>query len=160
WLLASTILGLLSSVKLVSPTFLDVWWLNYARVQPAHVNTLVYGWAMQAGMGVMLWLAARRSRQELRAGRAALGISIVFWNIGITLGVLGLFFGSSTSLQWLEFPNYVWPLLIIPFLIVAYRVLNFFMRSERTTGFLVTTWYIVGASLWFPWAFFTNWFFT
>ena len=160
WLLASTILGLLSSVKIYSPDTLNYWFLNYARVQPAHLDALIYGWAMQAGMGVMLWLAARRSRRELRSGRASLVISIIFWNIGITLGVLGLLFGDSTSMQWLEFPNYVWPLLIIPFLVVAYRVVKFFISSDRSGSFLVTTWYIMAAALWFPWVFLTTWFFT
>ena len=160
WLLASTILGLLSSVKLFAPGFLDFTFLNYSRIQPAHIDTLVYGWAMQAGMGVMLWLAARRSRQELRAGRAALVIGVIFWNIGITLGVLGLLFGYSTSIQWLEFPAYVWPLLIGPFLLVAYRVIVFFVTSQREGGFMVSSWYLLGASFWFPWIILTTIFFT
>ena len=145
WLLAATILGLLSTIKLYSPEFLNISYLNYARVQPAHLNALVYGWAMQGAFGVMIWLAARRSGRELRNGRAALIIAVIFWNVGITLGVLGILAGDSTSRQWLEFPHYVWPLLIIAFLIVAYRVLAFFIRAERKGGFMITSWYILAA---------------
>ena len=45
WLMASTIVGLLASVKHVFPNFLDqswLWFLQYGRLQPAHLTALIY----------------------------------------------------------------------------------------------------------------------
>ena len=159
WLLTSTVLGLVSSVKLYAPEFLDYDWLyflNYARIQPAHMSALIYGWAFQAGLGTMIWLAARRSGQELRNGKASIVVATFFWNIGITLGLIGIFFGQSSSIQWMEFPAYVWPLFIIAFLIIAYRLVMLFVMSEKEGGFKITTWYILAACFWFPWVFLTT----
>src|SRR5436190_14656756 len=93
WLLASTVMGLIASIKLVEPGFLDydwLWFLNYGRLQPAHVATLVYGWAMQAGLGAAIWLLARRSGTVLERGAGSMVTAGVFWNIGVTLGTVGI----------------------------------------------------------------------
>ncbi|MCE9519639.1 MAG: cbb3-type cytochrome c oxidase subunit I, partial [Verrucomicrobia bacterium] len=158
WLLAATLMGLLSSIKLYAPEFLDgAWlsWLNYGRLQPAHMNALIYGWAMQAGLGVAIWLVARRTGTVLQRGAGTLVTAGVFWNIGVTLGVVGIFSGSGTSLQWLEFPVWVWPLMLTAFLMIAWRLVAMFLAAPRSEGFQISTWYIIGACFWFPWIYLT-----
>ncbi len=158
WLLAATVLGLVSSVKLYAPEFLDsdwTWFLNYARVQPAHMNALIYGWAMQAGLGTMIWLMARRTGQELK-GASTVIIATIFWNIAVTLGLLSILFHGSTSMQWLEFPKYLWPIFTISFLMIATRLVGMFARAHKEgEGFMITSWYILGACFWFPWIYLT-----
>ena len=42
WLMLSTVLGVLSAIKLVEPGFLgDCQFISYGRLQPAHINALV-----------------------------------------------------------------------------------------------------------------------
>jgi cytochrome c oxidase cbb3-type subunit 1 len=97
WLMASTVLGVLASIKSFAPEFLDVSFLSFGRLQPAHVNALVYGWGVQAALGVMLWLMARRTGQELRSGKSLMIVAGVFWNIAVTLGLIGILTGGNTS---------------------------------------------------------------
>jgi hypothetical protein len=60
WLLLGSALALVASVKLHTPGFLaDSEWLTFGRVRPAHLNTMIYGWASMSGMGTLLWLMAR-----------------------------------------------------------------------------------------------------
>ena len=158
WLLASTVLGLISSIKLIAPDFLDKDWLfflNYARVQPAHIDALVYGWAMQAGLGTMIWLMARRSGQELRKGAGSIITATIFWNIALTLGLVSILAGESTSMELLEFPRFVWPVFLICFIIISLRLVGFYAQSVKEEGFMITSWYILGACFWFPWVFVT-----
>jgi cytochrome c oxidase cbb3-type subunit 1 len=90
WLMLSTLLGVLAAIKLVEPEFLgNCQYISYGRLQPAHINALVYGWGIQAALGVMLWIMARRSGQELKHGKSLLIVAGVFWNITITFGILG-----------------------------------------------------------------------
>src|SRR5688572_12164634 len=50
WLLVSTLLGLIVSIKLHSPGFLgDTSFLTYGRVYPAYTNAFLYGWCSLAG---------------------------------------------------------------------------------------------------------------
>lgn len=158
WLLGATIMGLVASVKLYAPEFLDrsyLWFINYGRLQPAHMNALIYGWAIQAGLGASLWLMARRCGAVLEKGVGTLVTAAVFWNIGVTLGELGILFGSGTALQWLEYPAYVWPLLLAAFLMIAWRLVGMFANSRIERGFMITPWYVAGACFWFPWIYIT-----
>jgi cytochrome c oxidase cbb3-type subunit 1 len=112
WLLVATLLGLLASLKFVVTGAFKYEVLNLARVQPAFVNALVYGWAYQAGFGVMIWIMARLCRTELR-NPVTLIVAGHFWNLGVTLGVAGILGGQGNlHMKLLEFPAMVWPLLL------------------------------------------------
>ncbi len=157
WLMASTILGVIAAIKAFAPEFLDFSFLTFGRLQPAHLTALIYGWGIQAALGVMLWLMARRSGQELKGGKSLMIVAGVFWNIAVTLGVLGILLGGSTSIEWLEMPSYLWPVFLVCFLVYAWPMVRLFASSfaSRPGGFRVTSWYLAGACFWFPWVFLT-----
>ena len=150
WLLAGTGLALLASIKLHWPEFLDgPSWLTFGRVRPAHLNTMAYGWASQAGIGVMLWMFARLCKTTLRMPRWLLAAAVL-WNVAVAWGTVAILAGQSTSVEWLEFPPQVAPLLVAAFSIVA--VSAFVTFSNRAEGHVyVSQWYLFGAAFWFPW---------
>lgn len=156
WLLAACFLGLLASVKLHSPGFLDCdWlnWLNWGRLQPAAFNSLVYGWAFQAAFAVGLWMMARLCRQPLR-NPITLVVAGHFWNLGVTLGLLNILAGGQGPGELLEFGRAAWLMMFAAFaLIVVWQVLMFATRPKGAD--YVTQWYVLGASFWFPWLFLT-----
>ena len=150
WLFFATLLGLLASVKLVIPGFLDCEYLTYGRVQPAFINALVYGWAFQAGIGVMIWIMARLCRTELR-NPVTLVVAGHFWNLGVTLGVLGILGGiGNLHMNLLEFPPMVWPILLFAYsLIVVWMVI---MYAARRKGMVyISQWYVLLAVFAWPW---------
>jgi cytochrome c oxidase cbb3-type subunit 1 len=156
WLMASTILGVLAAIKQFAPDFLGACSvLQYGRLQPTHINALVYGWGVQAGLGAMLWIMARRSGQVLRTGKSMLYVAAIFWNIAVTIGLVCILLGKSTSMQWMEMPAFIWPVLLISFLAFAWPMVFMYGRAFRPEGFMVSTWYILAACFWFPWIFIT-----
>jgi len=156
WLLVSCFLGLLASIKLHSPGFLDFGWLtwmNWGRLQPAAFNSLVYGWCFQAAMAVGLWMMARMCRQPLR-NPVTLVVAGHFWNLGVIIGVINILGGGQAPGELLEFGRASWLLLIASFvLIVVWQVLMFVTRPKGAD--YVSQWYILAASFWFPWLFLT-----
>ena len=53
WLLVGTIFALIASWKMHNPEFLSTQeWLTFGRIRTAHLNTVIYGWATNAGIGV------------------------------------------------------------------------------------------------------------
>src|SRR5215471_17245087 len=67
WLVIASVFGLIASIKFHSPEFLaDLSWLTYGRVRPAWLDAVLYGFCMQAGLGVSLWLLARLGRVVLQ----------------------------------------------------------------------------------------------
>ena len=152
WLLIGTLLAGFVSFKLHMPDLLaNCSYLTWGRVRPAHMNVMVFGWASMAGIGTAIWLMARLCRTTLRHPLLLVGGG-VFWNIGVLLGVGGILAGGSTGQQWLEFPGYAAIVLFVAYsLVLSWAVLMF--RFRRGENIYITQWYLLGAFLWFPWAY-------
>ena len=155
WLMASTLMGFIAALKLVSPSFLECSWLTYGRLQPAHLMALVYGWGIQAGLGVALWLIARRTANVMKSGQGTLITLGILWNVMITIGVVSILAGGSRSIEWLEFPQGIWLAMLGIFLAFAFKIVGMAAKPVRTEGFTITNMYVVAACLCFPWIFIT-----
>ncbi len=154
WLACALLLGLIASVKTGSPGFLgSCEFLTYGRVQPAHINALVYGWGMQTAFAVILWLMARLTRKECTMAGTILTAGHV-WNIGVGLGVIGILAGFGTGMPWMEFPPFAWPVLLASyFAILIGTFIQFRVRPEGSVN--IAQWYLLGAVIWFPWIYLT-----
>lgn len=149
WLLAGTVLALVSSIKMHTPGFLDgAAWLTFGRVRPAHLATMIYGWGSMAGIGVILWLVARLSRVRLPL-QLLLIVGCALWNLAVAGGTYSILAGYGTSVEWLEFPR-AWSFLFTGvFGIVMASTLMMF-AGRRVHHVYVSQWYLFGAVLWFP----------
>jgi cytochrome c oxidase cbb3-type subunit 1 len=154
WLAFSILLGVIASAKVHSPEFLaHCPWLTYGRIFPAHINTLVYGWGMQAAFAVIIWLMARLSRKECTAAGTILTAGHI-WNLGVALGVIGILSGNGTGMPWMEFPAFAWPVLLFSyFAILIWSFIQFRVRPEGHV--YISQWYLLAAMIWFPWIFIT-----
>ena len=92
WLVAASVFGLLASIKFHSPGFLsNCAWLTYGRVYPVATNALLYGFALQAGLGVSVWIIARTGWvRAVQPGIIAVGG--LLWNLG---SVTSMFDGAA-----------------------------------------------------------------
>jgi cytochrome c oxidase cbb3-type subunit I len=150
WLFVGTIFALIAAYKMHTPAFLGQdEWLTFGRVRTAHLNTVIYGWATNAGIAVTFWMMARLSRTLLRHA-GILYVSGALWNLGVLVGTIGILRGDSQSVEWLEFPPYATPILFVAYaLIGVWGVITFrFRRAEHT---YVSQWYLLAALFWFPW---------
>ena len=150
WLLLGGTLQLVAAIQLHTPAFLaDCAWFTYGRIAPAAQNALVYGWGINAALGFGLWLMARLSATTLRHGGWLL-VAINFWNMGVTLGVLGILGGYSTSFELLEMPRFVPLILLVSYAMMGvWAVTTFSIRN--TENVFASQWYLFGAAFWFPW---------
>jgi cytochrome c oxidase cbb3-type subunit 1 len=154
WLAVSIVLGIISSAKVHSPEFLAGYsFLTYGRVFPAHINALVYGWGFQAAFGILIWMMARLSRKECTAAGLILAAGHV-WNLGVSLGLVGILAGFGTGMPWMEFPVFAWPVLLFSyFAILIWSFIQFRVRPEGHV--YISQWYFLAAMVWFPWIYIT-----
>jgi len=154
WLAVSILLGIIASAKVHAPGLLSSCaWLTYGRVFPAHLNALVYGWGMQAAFAVIIWLMARLSRKECTMTGTILTAGHL-WNLGVSLGVIGILSGNSTGIPWMEFPTFAWPVLLVSY--IAILIGSFIQFRVRPEGHVyISQWYLLAAMIWFPWIFIT-----
>ena len=154
WLMLASVLGFISSVQLHSPGFLaDIPFLTYGRVWPAYMNTLIYGWASLSGMGVTIWLLARLCRVRIKLP-GVLVAGAIFWQIGLTVGIIGILAGKTTGLEGLEIPRGSAALMLFGYFFFGlWGALIFGFRKQTVT--YVSVWYLLAALFWFPWTFAT-----
>jgi cytochrome c oxidase cbb3-type subunit 1 len=154
WLFLSNVLVWITSLKLPSPEFLShTPWLTFGRLQPAYLNALVYGFGSQAALGAALWLLARLGRTTLY-GSLLITTAGAFWNLGVTVGIVGILAGDSTGYEWLEIPGYASPILFVSYSLIGIcAVMTFYFRRERPL--YVSQWFLLAALLWFPWIYST-----
>ncbi|MCS7063262.1 MAG: cbb3-type cytochrome c oxidase subunit I [Methylacidiphilales bacterium] len=156
WLIIGTLFGLISSIVMHSPEFhrTNIAWLDalltFGRIRPAHVNAVAYGWASMAGIGVAIWLMARLCRVPLEGQRLIISAGIL-WNIGVTLGIIGILIGDGYAIEWLEFPTYATFTLFTAFAIIAIWAVRLFIRRDKNQHIYVSQWYLLAALFWFPW---------
>lgn len=150
WLILGTVFALIASFKMHTPEFLgNIEWLTFGRVRVAHLNAVVYGWSVNVSFAVALWLMARLARAEVRHA-GLLTLAAIFWNIGVTVGIIGILAGDSTSIEWLEIPTYATPILFFAYALVgAWALITF--RFGRSKHIYVSQWYLLAALFWFPW---------
>jgi len=154
WLVLASVFALLASLKFHSPTFLDnCAALTYGRVHPVATNALIYGFGVQAGLGVALWVIARLGMTRV-AQPWLIAVGAKLWNFGLLIGVIGILAGDNTGFENLEIPRYGVVFLFLGYLLMAIFILaTLNYRKERLLG--PSQWFLLAALFWFPWIYFT-----
>src|SRR4051794_22997561 len=66
WLLLASVFGILASLTFHKAAIMgDSPWISYGRMHPAALDALVYGFAIQAGLGVGLWVLSHLAGTRL-----------------------------------------------------------------------------------------------
>src|SRR5580704_17096558 len=105
WLVVGLLLGLVASMSFHKPDmFANCACLNYGHAQAASNDLLLYGFAIPAALGVMLWIFARLSQAPLALPIVCVAAGII-WHLGALLGTAGILMGHSTGYPWPEYPR-------------------------------------------------------
>lgn len=150
WLIIGSLLALLASYSLHSPNLLPNWeWLTFGRLRSAHLNAVAFGWTNNAVYAVSSWIMLRLCQTKLH-NKALLMTAGVFWNIAIGVGVTAILAGQLTSIEWLEMPKYITPLVALSYVMIGIWSIMAF-RYRQSKHVYVSQWYMLAAFFWFPW---------
>jgi cytochrome c oxidase cbb3-type subunit I len=154
WLVVGSLLALTASLTFHMPDkFGDCPWGTYGHLQPAADDVLLYGFCIPAGLGVALWIFARLGQTPLRGALVPV-VAAHLWNLGVLVGLVGIFVGDSTGYAWLEFPRGGSALLFFAYLLIGlWALMNFSGRREG--GMFPSHWFLVAALFLFPWIYST-----
>jgi cytochrome c oxidase cbb3-type subunit 1 len=127
---------------------------TYGRIWPAALDAMVYGWASTAGIGLAIWLLARTSRAVVRAP-GLLITGILFWNLGVAMGLTGIFLGGGNSVELLEFPDYASWVLWLAYALIAVSAVATYLVRKPGSDHIAQAWLLV-ALFAFPWLYATG----
>ena len=149
WLIVGSTFGVISAIKLHHPDFLGALEpFTFGITRTMHLNIVAFGWVTNCIYAVSIWLMHRLSRVELEHAWVPV-LGGVLWNCALLVGQLGIMTGHMTSVEWLEMPKEVAPVMASGFLMVSLWNVVAFMR-RKSDHVYVSQWYILGAVVWFP----------
>jgi cytochrome c oxidase cbb3-type subunit 1 len=154
WLAVALALGFLNSLKFHAPGLLaNCAFLTYGRVHAAEGSALLYGFGVQAALGVGLWLLCRLGRTSL-VGPFVVFLGALLWNFAVTVGVIAILCGDSTGYDSFQMPSICAPMLFGAYSLIGIcGMLTFHQRREGPL--YPSQWFVVGSLFWFPWIFST-----
>ena len=124
---------------------------TYGHVWPAAIDALVYGWASTAGFGLAIWVLARTGRSPVKSPGLLL-TGIIFWNIGVAIGLSSVLVGVTSSVEFLEFPLYSVVILWLAYIFLAIAVIASYLRRKPGSDHIAQIWILI-AIFTFPWLF-------
>jgi cytochrome c oxidase cbb3-type subunit 1 len=147
WLVLGTLVGEYLGLKFVFPDLDEVSWLSFGRLRPVHTNTVFWGWASLAMIGLGYFVIARTSRTVIHSYRAGWW-GVILINLSILAGNLCLMAGVNNGGG--EYREYIWPAML-PFalaLIITFR--NFYntVKRRKVAEIYVSNWYLLASLVW------------
>lgn len=147
WLVFGTSVGEYLGIKFVSPDMDHLAWLSFGRLRPVHTNTVFYGWASLAMIGLAYFVIPRTSNVRLYS------LKIGWWSFGcfnaaVLIGDLCLMGGINNGGG--EYREYIWPvggLFALGLFLTAY---NFYktIATRKAHEIYISNWYILAACVW------------
>lgn len=147
WLIFGTLIGQYVGMKFVWPEMDTVSWLSFGKLRPVHTNTVFWGWASMAMIGLGYFVIARTSNTKIHSYKWAWR-GWWFINLSVLTGNILLMSGINNGGG--EYREYIWPVagLFLCGLIITFW--NFYktVAQRKISEIYVSNWYILGGLIW------------
>lgn len=146
WLVFGTTVGEYLGIKFVAPDVDGLSWLSFGRLRPVHTNSVFWGWASLAMLGLGHYIVPRVSNAPLYSVKLG-WYSLIMINVAVLAGTLFLMGGINNGGG--EYREYIWPVMLVFAAGLALTLLNFFntVGARTTTEIYISNWYIISAIL-------------
>ena len=147
WLLFGTTVGQYLGMKFVWPDMDHISWLSFGRLRPVHTNTVFWGWASMAMIGLAYFVVARTSNTRIYSYKAAWRAFYLI-NASVLLGNLCLMGGINNGGG--EYREYIWPVMLLFAIALIITCWNFVktVATRKISEIYISNWYIIAALLW------------
>ncbi len=153
WLVIGSVFGFLGSLVFHKPDIFNSFWFSYGHLSAVKTTSLLYGAGIQFGLAFTLWLFCRLGR-TLLAQPILVTVGAGLWNLGVTVGVIGIIAGDATGFEGFEMPGYANMIAFLGYLLIGIlAVITLHERHERRL--FVSHWFLLAALFWFAWIFST-----
>jgi cytochrome c oxidase cbb3-type subunit 1 len=146
WLLFGTTIGEYLGIKFVAPDVDQISWLSFGRLRPVHTNTVFWGWASLAMVGLAYYVVPRISNTSL--ANLKMGYySLILINASVVLGTISLMAGINNGGG--EYREYIWPVMVLFAIGIIISLVNFLntIAKRSTKEIYVSNWYLISAMM-------------
>ncbi|HEX5171764.1 MAG TPA: cbb3-type cytochrome c oxidase subunit I [Cyclobacteriaceae bacterium] len=147
WLLFGTTVGQYLGMKFIWPEIDTISWLSFGRLRPVHTNTVFWGWASMAMIGLGYFVVARTS--NTRIYNISWGwLSWWLLNLSVVAGNTLLLAGVNNGGG--EYREYIWPVAVVFASALLITTVNFYktIAGRKSSEIYISNWYIMAGCLW------------
>lgn len=147
WLIFGTFIGQYVGMKFVWPEMDQSSWLSFGRLRPVHTNTVFWGWASMAMIGLAYFVVTRTSNSVVHSYKLAwrawglINLSVFSGNLFLMAGVNN---GGG------EYREYIWPVAALFALGLILTFINFYktIAKRKISEIYISNWYLLGGLVW------------
>jgi len=147
WLVFGTVVGQYLGMKFMWPDLDQVSFLSFGRLRPVHTNTVFWGWASLAMIGLGYFVIAKTSNTKIFNYKIAWATWIL---INLTLLTGNILLMSGINNGGGEYREYIWPVMIMFAIGLILTFYNFYntIQLRKIEEIYISNWYIMGAMVW------------
>ncbi len=147
WLVFGTLVGQYVGMKFVWPEMDSQSWLSFGRLRPVHTNTVFWGWASLAMVGLAYFVVARTSNTKIHSYVWAWRAWILM-NSSVLIGNIMLMAGINNGGG--EYREYIWPVMLLFAVGLIITFWNFYktIAARKISDIYISNWYLLGGLIW------------
>ncbi len=151
---AALTMGLLTALKFIMPTVGEIEYLSLPRVRMVHTNINLYGWLLQANMGILFWILPRILHTKLFSEKLGV-VTGILYNLTILGGITCIFLGKIQNVEYGEMPLVIDLLVVVCWVMFAINVFGT-VAIRKVKYLYVSVWYTLGAVIWTTFVYLTG----
>ena len=147
WLIFGTFIGQYIGMKFVWPEMDNIPWLSFGRLRPVHTNTVFWGWASLAMIGLAYFVVPRTSNTKIYNYKFAWTAWLLI-NTSILSGNLFLMAGINNGGG--EYREYIWPVTLLFAVGLIITFINFYktVANRKISEIYISNWFILASLAW------------
>ena len=147
-------LGVLAALKFIVPTVGEIEYLSLPRVRMLHTNVNLFGWLLQANMGILLWILPRILHTRLFSEKLGVAMAVLY-NLVLLAAAAAITLGKVKNVEYGEIPAPLDYLVAVCWVMFAINVFGT-VAIRRVKYLYVTVWYTLGAVIWTTFVYITG----
>ncbi len=147
WLMFGTLIGQYLGMKFVWPELDTISWLSFGRLRPVHTNTVFWGWASLAMIGLGYFVVTRTSNTNIFSYKLAWR-ALILINATLVIGNLLLMAGVNNGGG--EYREYIWPVMALFASGLIITFINFYktVANRKISVIYISNWFILASLVW------------
>jgi cytochrome c oxidase cbb3-type subunit 1 len=147
WLVFGTLVGQYLGMKFIWPDLDKISWLSFGRLRPVHTNTVFWGWASLAMVGLGHYVVSRTSNREIFNYKWS---KIAFWLINSCVFIGNIFLMAGINNGGGEYREYIWPIMALFAIGLIIIFFNFYktVATRKISEIYISNWFILASLIW------------